>query len=286
MRTLPPALLAGAAAIALAAPAMAQDVPADDRGFSGFYVGGSVGYDIQPNDVGETIEFDRNLDGRFGDTVRTAAGANAFSPGFCNGRGTAPTPATPCRNDKDGLSYSARVGIDSQFDTGLGGIVVGVVGEFGKSEINDSVTGYSTTPASYTFTRSVDWEASVRGRVGYAAGGKTLFYGTYGVGYANIDHRFATTNTANAFSERNDSKRWGALAGGGVEQRIGRNFSVGMEYMFHHYDDNSYRVRATAGSAPATNPFILAPNTTGTDFRRNYDVFRWHSLKATAAFRF
>ena len=39
-------------------------------------------------------------------------------------------------------------------------------------------------------------------------------------------------------------------------------------------------------SAPATNPFVLAPNTAGTDIRRSDDKFRWHSLRATAAFRF
>ena len=34
------------------------------------------------------------------------------------------------------------------------------------------------------------------------------------------------------------------------------------------------------------NPFVLAPNTTGTNFQRSDDKFRWHSMRATAAFRF
>ncbi|MGK3919407.1 hypothetical protein ABI060_14310, partial [Enterococcus faecium] len=70
------------------------------------------------------------------------------------------------------------------------------------------------------------------------------------------------------------------------EQKLGRNFSIGMEYMYHQYDDDAYRVRVTQGTAPATNPFVLAPNTTGTDLRRSDTKFRWHSLRATAAFRF
>ena len=107
--------LAGAAALGFAAPAAAQDMT-DDAPFSGVYVGGSFGYDVQPNDNGETIAFDRNLDGVFGDTISTATVANAFSPGFCNGRATSNTaPAAGgrgCRSDKDGIGYSARVGAD------------------------------------------------------------------------------------------------------------------------------------------------------------------------------
>ena len=75
------------------------------------------------------------------------------------------TRAAGCENDKDDIGYSARIGADQQY----GNIVIGVVGEFGKSEIRDSVTAYSSTPANYVFNREIDWEASIRGRAGYAA---------------------------------------------------------------------------------------------------------------------
>lgn len=278
MRTILTIGLAGTALFAL--PATAQETTTDVP-FAGIYVGGSVGFDVQPNDVGERITFDRNLDGSFGDTVTTAAGGNAFSPGFCNGAARSNVPAGGCRNGKDGIAYYGRVGFDVQ----RGPIVVGALGEFGKSEIRDSVTGYSTTPASYTLTRELDWEASARVRAGYAAN-TTLFYGTVGAGYARIANSFTTTNTANAFSDSGNDNQWGLLAGGGIEQKIGRNVSIGLEYLFHRYEDTDYRVRVSRGSAPATNPFVLPPNTTGTDIRRGYDYFRWHSLRATAAFRF
>ena len=76
--------VSGAFAASLTAvPAMAQDGgdPSVSSGFSGIYVGAAGGYDVQPNDGGARLEFDRNLDGRFGDTVLTGTGANAFSPG-------------------------------------------------------------------------------------------------------------------------------------------------------------------------------------------------------------
>jgi outer membrane immunogenic protein len=237
---------------------------------------------VQPNDAGSSILFDRNLDGRFGDAVTTAAGANAFSSGFCNGATTATTltGGRGCRKDKDGAAYYGRVGMDTQ----RGNIVVGVVGEFGKSEITDSVTAFSTTPASYVMTRSVDWEASIRGRAGYAVN-TTLFYGTFGAGYAKIDRDFYSTNTGNAYQQSGKRQQFGILGGGGIEQKATPNISVGMKYMFHQYQHDDFRVRVTQGTQPATNPFVLAPNTTGTDFRRSDDTFRWHSLRATAAFR-
>ena len=283
MRTSLYAGLAGAVILGLtASPAFAQETT-EDAPFNGLYVGAAGGYDVQPNDAGSSILFDRNLDGRFGDAVTTAAGANAFSSGFCNGATTATTltGGRGCRKDKDGAAYYGRVGMDTQ----RGNIVVGVVGEFGKSEITDSVTAFSTTPASYVMTRSVDWEASIRGRAGYAVN-TTLFYGTFGAGYAKIDRDFYSTNTGNAYQQSGKRQQFGILGGGGIEQKVTPNISVGMEYMFHQYQDDDFRVRVTQGTQPATNPFVLAPNTTGTDFRRSDDNFRWHSLRATAAFRF
>lgn len=57
----------------LAATALAVSAP-----LAGVY----AAYNVQPADSRETILFDTNLDGTFGDTVNMAAGANAFTPGF------------------------------------------------------------------------------------------------------------------------------------------------------------------------------------------------------------
>jgi len=69
--------------------------------------------------------FDTNRDGNFNDTVLTTLGANAFSPGFCQGAAQGRTPADGCRSGEDGnLNYSLRAGYDWQF----GNWVVGTVG--------------------------------------------------------------------------------------------------------------------------------------------------------------
>lgn len=279
MRTL--SMLAAGAALLATAPAFAQDTT-DTDGFNGVYVGAVIGADVQPNDNGATVLFDRNLDGRYDNTVLTGAGANAFTPGFCNGAGIAASSAAGCTNDKDDIGYYGRVGWDHQ----NGSFVVGILGEFGKSKISDSTTAFSVTPANYVLTREIGWEAAIRGRVGYTPNNTTLFYGTFGPSYAKIDSSFRSSQSTNTFVGRGKDKEWGITGGGGVEQKLGRNFSIGLEYMYHQYNDDDYRVRV---GGPAGTPFTNPANggsTTGTDLRRSDDRFRWHSIRATAAFRF
>ena len=86
-----PRLLALTAALA-AAPAYAQS----SGDWTGGYVGAYAGGVLDPDDGDDRILFDTNLDGNFNDTVQTALGADAFSPGSCNGVAQGPTPAAGC----------------------------------------------------------------------------------------------------------------------------------------------------------------------------------------------
>ncbi len=279
MRILTP-LTAALMATAAATPALAQE--AEQTGFSGLYVGGAVGYSAQSNDLGSAIKFDRNLDGTFGDPVPTSTGATAFAPGYCSGRSTS-TTNIDCLKDQDGIDYYGRVGFDIQ----RGSIVFGVLGEFGKADITDSVSAFSTTPAAYTMTRSLRYNAAIRARVGYTPNNSTLMYVTGGGAYGRVRNGFYQIgNATNAFSTNGSQDDYGYSAGGGVEQRIGNHFSVGLEYIYTSLKDKKARVRAANGGAtPATNPFLLG-NTSGTDFARADDNFRWGSIRVTAAFRF
>jgi outer membrane immunogenic protein len=265
---------------AAATPAFAQD---GERGaFSGFYVGGSIGATVQPGNEDETILFDRDLNGSFGDTVVTTGGANAFSPGFCGGTASATTPAGGCRNEDLNLEFSGRVGFDWQMDN----LVIGAVAEIGKTDATSSVSAFSTTPASYTITREIDYLASLRARIGTTLGPSTLLYGTAGVAYAKLDNSFTTTNTVNSVVASGEDDSWGFVLGGGVEQKMGRNLSVGIEYLYHQLKDEDFRVRlGAAAGTPATNPFLLG-NAAGTDFRRSNDDFNLHSVRAVVNFRF
>lgn len=264
--------LAAVTAVMVAAPAQAQDT------FDGVYGGVSIGYDIQAGDGDEIISFDRGSNGTFGETVTTSTGANAFSPGFCGGEATS-TANTDCIADSDGVTFQGRLGYDSQ----MGKLVVGIVGEVGTADVTDTVSAFSTTPAFYYMEREIDYTAALRLRAGYTLAPKTLLYATGGVAYAKLDQSFETSNTANAFEVIADDKAWGYQVGAGLEQKIGRMFSLGVEYLYTGYNDDDTLIRVTQGSAGATNPFVLAG---GVDFKRANDDFNLQTVKVVATYRF
>ena len=72
----------------------------------------AIGGGIASRNPAETISFDTNLDGAFADTVRTAAGASAFSPGFCGGLAINAMAVAGCTNDKNGTEIGIRGGVD------------------------------------------------------------------------------------------------------------------------------------------------------------------------------
>lgn len=272
------ALCLSAAAL-VAMPANAQ-VEKQDDDFDGPYIGGAFGLSAQPNDKGETIIFDTDIDGNYGDTVATATGANAFSPGFCNGFARGRTPGDGCFSDDDDIEYAVRLGYDKR----MGDFVVGVLAEGSRSEARDSATAFSTTPASYTFTREMDYALSVRGRAGYTPGGGVLFYGTGGVSYARMDNSFTTTNGANSFTDSGKDWALGAQFGGGVEVKLLDNVTMGLEYLYNTYQDDDYVVNVGPGTAPPTNPFLIRSGQT--NMTRGDGDFNFHSVRVTTSFRF
>jgi outer membrane immunogenic protein len=269
-------LLASMTTAMLAAPLPAFAQTAD---WTGPYFGGRLGYSSQPEDKNETILFDTDLNGSFGDQVSTASGANAFSPGFCGGAAATAT-ATNC-NDRDGTEWAVHAGFDYQLGSAL---VAGVVAEYGRSTIEDSVSAFSTTPAFYTFTRRLRDHASLRARLGFATG-NTLVYGTGGLAYGKIRNSFRTSNTVNTFSSATNDDAWGYKAGGGIEQKVADNFSIGAQYLFTSLKDEGFNIRASGANVPVSNPFIQK-NKEGTDFSRSSDRFSSHNLSVVASFRF
>ncbi|MGH9387560.1 MAG: outer membrane protein [Vicinamibacterales bacterium] len=251
---------------------------ANGQGWGGGYVGAQVGASRLPAPEDASVRFDKNLDGDFSDTILTAAGANAFSPGFCAGAAATALPAAGCTEERTGLDIGVRAG----YDWNAGGLVVGALGELAFPDHVDSTSAFSTTPAFYTFTREVKTLGSVRGRVGFG-GNRALIYGTGGLAWGRLEHSFTTSNTANTFVEEAKDNSWGYQVGGGIEFMAGR-LTVGAEYLITDLmDEDRHTVRAR-GPAPATNPFILT-NASGTDLRRS-DSFMFQAIRATVGYRF
>ena len=283
MRTTRTTLLSSLIAAALVAAVLPASVLADDASWQGFHVGGSIGGSKPMSSGGGRILFDTNLDGQFGDTVRTSTNADAFSPGFCGGAAYGRTPANGCREDSGGAETSLRTGYDWQ----SGRWVYGLLGEYTDHDARDSVAAFSTTPALYTMTRNLKRSIAVRGRAGMSFGGdgEWLGYVTAGAVRGRVSNSFATSNTANRFTPTGSDDANGYQAGLGIERRIMGNLSIGLEYLYTRLDDDGARVRVERGTAPATNPFVLT-NPAGTNFRRSDNDFSVGSLRLTANWRF
>lgn len=270
---------AGAVALlaALSSPAAAQD-------WSGPYVGGYAGYSVIKGEDDETLTFDTNLDGTYGDTVNTTAPANAFSPGFCDGSPNGNNAGAGCTDDKDD---SGEVGVRAGYDMQFGSFVVGGVVDFGTGGGEDSVTGFSTTPANYSFERELDYLAAARLRIGYAYG-RYLPYVTGGYANGKMVSTFSTSNGVNSFDPIKVTDNIdGYQLGAGMETKLTSNISVGLEYMYTSLDAGSdaHTVRVGPGTAPATNPFLLV-NAAGTDMRRTGEDFEQHAVRLTMGVRF
>ena len=95
-----------------------------------------------------------------------------------------------------------------------------------------------------------------------------------------MTNQFSTTS-----DDEQDLDGW--QAGGGIEYRLTPQLSVIGEYLYSSFDvDDDFVVRVGRGGAPATNPFILPPNVTGTDLSRSSDQFKTHAVRIGMAFRF
>lgn len=274
------AMKATAAAVALVLAASGPAAAQSAGGWTGGYVGGHLGYGFQPGDGGERVLFDTDLDGRSIDTVRTLAGADAFSPGFCGGTAKGRTPGEGCAGDDDGVDVGIRAGYDMQY----GSFLVGALAELSYLDVQDGVAAFSTTPASYSFSRELEFLAALRLRAGIATD-SFLVYATGGLAWGYVDSGFQTTNTANAFLPRGDKGAWGWQLGGGAEAKLNPALSVGLEYLYTRLDDDSYVVRVARGTAPATNPFLLV-NPDGTDMRRGDSDFAVNTVRLTVTYRF
>jgi outer membrane immunogenic protein len=261
-----------------AAPALAQSA-AD---WTGPYIGLYGGAPQENGQDDERLRFDRKLDGNFGDPGSLAAGGDAFSPGYCGGRANGNSQPQGCQDDAPGSVGGVRAGYDYQ----IGAFVIGAVADYSMGAQSDAVTGFSTTPANYTFVRKLESLAAVRARLGYAWG-PALGYVTGGYASGKVENRFFSSNTANTFTASvDDDKADGYQLGGGVEYRLAPNLSLTGEYLYTSLDAGDHLIRVGRGSAPAANPFVLAPNTTGTDMIRSNSKFGLHAVNLGMSYRF
>jgi outer membrane immunogenic protein len=83
--------------------------------------------------------------------------------------------------------------------------------------------------ADVDFAESVNYLASVRGRLGWALG-SWLLYGTGGAAFIDTDNDFVVVSADDGpFNFSNGTTDTGFVGGGGVEYKIAPRLSLGLE---------------------------------------------------------
>ena len=149
-------------------------------------------------------------------------------------------------HDSAGVAGGVHAGFNWQF----GGIVFGPEGDIegvasshsSRCLLQDAGAG-NQAPGTcfpsgmgfdYGFSTTINWQASLRARLGYAFD-DALFYGTGGAAFAGIRTRYSQSdsgvNTAQSFSQT----RTGFTVGGGLEYAFDGNWRGRLEYRYTDY---------------------------------------------------
>ena len=207
--------------------------------WTGFYIGGQVGYDF----------------GR--------SHTHAYAPGLGDlGGGGA---------SANGIIGGAHVGYNYAFPSvpGLGTFggaqfVAGLEGDVDGSHASSS---YGVAGINVSTSRNV--QGSVRGRLGFAVD-RALFYATGGAAFGGLSNTYA-----NAFNGSTDSfshTRVGYTVGGGVEYAITNNWSLRAEYRRTDFGKMTDVLTNSAGGGVNANTHAVDNRVQG-GFSYKFDMF-------------
>ncbi len=231
--------LTGAAAVALlAVNANAADMPvkapplAPPAGYdwTGFYVGGHVGYGWAD---GKTTNIN---------------GTRPFPPG------------EQSTSSEEGVFGGPQLGFNYQFAQHW---LIGVEGDYSWSDISGTTSRFSTVPP-FTATRflttnsKIEWLATLTGRFGYAVD-NWLFYGKGGAAWGHFEVNSQTTNPVAGTLQTTVSggeTRTGWTAGGGVEWGFLGNWSARLEYDYIDFGSQTVSRNVTFAATPVPNPLL------------------------------
>ena len=196
--------LSAAAMLPMSVSAFAADLPSRVApiapppvfSWTGFYLGGQVGYQW---------------------TAESSGTVYGIAPGAVIG-------GEPNFNQA-GVIGGGHVGYNYQINQ----IVLGIEGDVEGSTFTGSGPYAS---GAYRFKTEINFEASIRGRLGYAWD-RLLIYGTGGVAFASVDNTYtAFPGGTAAGSDYLTSNRTGWTVGGGFEYFFRPNWSINAEYRY------------------------------------------------------
>jgi outer membrane immunogenic protein len=182
--------------------------------WTGFYIGGNVGYSW----------------GRSSDTSTLTNGAGVVL--FTSGAGA----------NMDGVIGGGQIGYNWQVQNWVWGLEADIQGSGQKgSRAYLCPTGVCTPPfgvlavfpgpaVPVSLDQKLEWFGTVRGRVGVLATPQVLFYATGGLAYGEVKNTATIGLVPVSFS--NSDTRVGYTVGAGVEGVIGGNWTAKLEYLW------------------------------------------------------
>jgi outer membrane immunogenic protein len=211
--------------------------------WTGFYIGGNLG----------------GKWGRFDETLSGPSNSVTFTRGDSN------------------TSFIGGGQIGYLWQTGQ--FVFGIEGDIDGTRLRDSVTvGTAFGPFVPGDTLAVrnDWQASARGRLGWAID-RVLLYVTGGGAWGNLKTTgtFVPVAGVPGFTATTDKTVFGWTLGGGVDYMLAPGWSLGAEYRFTRFDNDNH---LALGNLP-----ITATTTTPITATTNFDT---HEVTARISYHF
>ena len=192
------------------APALVESI----YNWTGFYVGGHVGYAWSP------VSYTHNETAGVGGAILNSVGYNPEPAGFTGG---------------------GQIGYNYQFANRF---VLGIEASYSYFDESASASVVAAPPRTRTTSVSDIW--SVSGRLGYAFSNALVYVKG---GYANAELSFSNTlNATGAVLGQSSTRADGYVLGAGLEYAITPNWSVAGEYNF--YDFNPGNQQQTLNGAP------------------------------------
>ena len=205
---------AASAADLAARPYTKAPIVAPVYDWTGFYIGGNVGYSW----------------GRSSDTSTLTNGAGTVL--FTTGAGA----------NMDGVIGGGQIGYNWQVQNWVWGLEADIQGSDQKGRRGYLCpTGVCTPPfgviavfpgpaVPVALDQKLEWFGTVRGRVGVLATPQVLFYATGGLAYGEVNT--SAVIGAGAFGFNAHDTRVGYTVGAGVEGAIGGNWTAKLEYLY------------------------------------------------------
>lgn len=225
---------------------------AAENSWTGFYVGGNLGYANA-----ESHSDIKSLGGNWSGETQTLRD-------FI-------TSNSAANMDPDGVNFGFQAGYNHQFDNKF---VLGFEVDYSELDLDESrqtaPLTYVGAPAAFAFGNKVDVKHtfSLRPKLGYAID-KTLFYATAGIAWTSAEFSSTIQSEFNYSKVGKSSKTLtSAIWGMGIEHQFFDNISAKLEYLKINGDDTSYMTK----DRPDGNFFGLYSETYNVDF--DYDVVR------------